>query len=76
MNTISIDQSFINNAMFVHRFIQSTKKLYKHAGKCDDQQWFKDILEDNMVSTIEGLTKNSPRSSMTTSPFNTPSVIK
>ena len=35
------------------------KKLYKTAGKCDDQQQYKDIIEAEMVSTPEGGTDNS-----------------
>ena len=35
------------------------KKLYKHAGKCDDQKQFKDILEAAMFYTPEGFTNNS-----------------
>ena len=43
-----------------HICIQNIKKLYKHSGKCDDQQQFKDILEDAIVYTPEGFTNNSP----------------
>ena len=39
--------------------------LYKQAGKWDDQQQFKDIIEAAMVSTPEGLTVYSPISPMT-----------
>ena len=34
-------------------------KHYEHAGKCEDQQNFKDVLYAAMVSTPEGLTDNS-----------------
>ena len=44
---------------------QKHKKLYKHAGKCDNQKQFKDILEAAMVSTPEGFTNDSPRYPMT-----------
>ena len=53
VKTIGIDQSLSNNAIFVHKCLQNIKKLYKHAGKCNDQKKFKDILGDAMVSTPE-----------------------
>ena len=36
VKTIGIDQSLSNSALFEHRWLQNTKKLYRHAGKCDD----------------------------------------
>ena len=51
-------------------------QLYKHAGKCNDQKKFKDILGDAMVSTPEGFTDNSPTSPMTSTPVNKPSARK
>ena len=53
MNTICIDQSSSNNALFEHKCLNNLKKIYQHAGKWDDQQTFKDILEADMVSTLE-----------------------
>ena len=50
--------------------------LYKQAGKCDEHQQFKDILEAAMVSTPEGLTDNNPISSMTQTPVEKPSARK
>ena len=52
--------------------ILKINNLYKHAGKCDNQQQFKDILEGVMVSTPEGFTKNSPLSPMTSTPVKKP----
>ena len=52
------------------------KKLYKHAGKCDNQQQFKDILEAAMIPTPEGFTNNRPRYPMTPIPIKKPSTIK
>ena len=49
------------------------QKLYKKAGKCDNQQKFKDILEAAMVYTPEGFTDNSPISPITSSPVKKPS---
>ena len=50
--------------------------MYKHDIKCDDKQQFKDILEDDMVSTPEGFTNNSPRYPMTPTPVKKPSASK
>ena len=38
MNTIGIDQSSFTRSSFEHICIKNTKKIYQHAGKCDDQQ--------------------------------------
>ena len=51
MKTIGIDQSLRNSALFEHRCLKNINKVYQHAGKCDKQQQFKDILEAAMVST-------------------------
>ena len=53
IQTIGIDQSLNNNALYEHTFLGNIKKLYKQSGKCDSQQKFKYILEDAMVSTPE-----------------------
>ena len=42
---IGIDQSLSKNDIFEHKCLQNIKKLYKCAGKCDDQQQFNGILE-------------------------------
>ena len=68
MKTIGIDQLLSNNALFEHRFIQNINILYKHYGKCGDQQHIKDILEAAMVSTPERFTNKSPRSPITQTP--------
>ena len=36
LKAIVIDQSLISSALFEHRCLQNSKKLYQHAGKCDD----------------------------------------
>ena len=51
VKTIGIDQFLCNNDFFKHKFLQNIKKLYKHAGKCDDQQQFKNFIEAGMVYT-------------------------
>ena len=48
--------------MYDHRFLENIKKLYKYAGKYDDQQHYKSILGSEMVSNLEGLTDNSKMS--------------
>ena len=37
VKTIGIDQSLSNNALFEHKCLQNINKLYKHAGKCNNQ---------------------------------------
>ena len=39
--------------------MNNIKKIYQHAGKCDDQQNLKDKIDAAMVSTLEGVTDNS-----------------
>ena len=55
--------------------ILKINNLYKHAGKCDDQKQFKDVLEAAMVSNPEVLTNNSHISPMTSTPVKKPSDI-
>ena len=51
MNTIGIDQSLSNRTYFEHNFLKNIKKIYQHAGKCDDQQNLKYDIDADMVST-------------------------
>ena len=53
VQTIDIVQSLSNNAIYEHKCLENIKKLYKQAGKCDDQQQLKNTLEADMVSTTE-----------------------
>ena len=76
MKTIGIYQSLSNIGIFEHRCHKNIKKLYQHAGKCNDQQKFKDILKSAMVYTPEGFTYNSPRYPMKSTPVKKPSGIK
>ena len=76
MKTIGIYQSLRNNALFEHKCLQNIKKLYKHAGKCDNQQQLKDIFDVAMVYTTEVFTNNNPRSPMTPTPVNKLSARK
>ena len=52
------------------------KKFYQHAGKCDDQQNLKDIIDAAILSTPEGVTDNSPNVHLSSSPVKKPSVRK
>ena len=60
MKTIGIDQSSFTRSSFEHRCMKNIKKIYQHAGNCDDQQNLKDILEADILSTPEGVIENSP----------------
>ena len=48
--------------------MNNIKNIDQHAGKCYNQQKLKDILDDAMVSTIEGVTDDSPNVPMTSTP--------
>ena len=74
VQTIGIDPSLSNNAIYEHKCLENIRRLYKQAGECDDQQKFKDILETAMHSTPEEFTNNSPIYPRTSSPVNKPSA--
>ena len=76
VNNIGIDQSLSNNDLYEHKCLQNINKLFKNAVKCDDQQKFKDILDDVMVYTPEGFNDNSPIFPMTSTPVKKPSTRK
>ena len=76
VQTIGIDQSLSNNAIYEHKCLENTKILYKQAGKCDDQKQFKYTFESDIVSTPEEFTKKSPISPMISTPFKKPSAQK
>ena len=76
VQTIDIHPSLSNNAIYEHKCLENIKKLYKQAGKCDDQQQLKYILEAAMVSTPEGFTFNSPICPMNPKTFKKPSAQK
>ena len=44
VQTIGIDQSLSNNAIYEYKCLENIKKLYKQYGKCDDQQQFRYIV--------------------------------
>ena len=51
MKNIGIDQSIFTKSSFEHKCMNKIKKIHQHAGKCDDQQNLKDIIDSDMVST-------------------------
>ena len=56
--------------------MNNIKYIYQHAGKCDDQQNLKNILDATMVSTPEVVTYDSPNVPMTSTPVKKPSARK
>ena len=56
--------------------MNNIKNIYQHAGKCDDQQNFKDIVDADMLSTPEGVIDNSPNVPMISTPVKKPSASK
>ena len=76
MNTICIDQSSFARSSFEHRCMNNIKKIYQHAGKCDDQQTLKYIIDAAILSTPEGVTDHSPNVHMTSTPVLKPSTRK
>ena len=52
------------------------KNIYQHAGKCDNQQNIKDVLDADMMSTPEGVTDKTPNLPMTSTPAKKPSARK
>ena len=52
MQTLGTDQSLCNRYYFEHKHLNNIKKIYQHAGKCDDQKNFKDIIDADMVYTL------------------------
>ena len=68
MKTIGIDQYSFARSSFEHRCMNNIKKIYQHAGKCDDQQNLKDIIDAAILSTPERETDNIPNVHMTSKP--------
>ena len=68
MKTIGIDQSSFPRSSFEHRCMNNIKKIYQHAGKCDYKKNLKDIIDAAILSTLEGVTYNSPNVHMTSIP--------
>ena len=56
MNTFFIGQSLINMPSVEHKCLNNIKKIYQHAGKCDDQQNLKDMIDAAMAFIPEEVT--------------------
>ena len=67
--TIGIDQSLCNKSSFEHKYFNNIKKIYQHAGKCDDQNNLKGVIYAAMVYTTEEVTDDSPHVPMTSKPI-------
>ena len=65
VQTIGIEKYLSNNDLSKKKHLENIKKLYKQAGKCDNQQQFKDILGAGMVYTSGLFTNDSTISPMT-----------
>ena len=76
MKTIVIAWSSFNMSNFEHRCINNIKNIYQYAGKCDDQQDIKYIIEAAIISTQEGFTDNSTNVHMPSTPVKKPSSRK
>ena len=76
MAAIGVDQSLSNSAMYEHRCLVNIRKLYKSAGKCDDQKQYKVIIESSMVSNTEVFTDNSQISPSQSVTVKNPSARK
>ena len=76
MKTIVIDQSLCTRSSFEHKGMNNIEKIYQHAGKCDDQNNLKGIIDATIVSTLEGVKDNSPDVTMKSTPGKKPSAGK
>ena len=76
MKTIGIDQSSFTRSSFEHICMNNIKNIYQHAGKCDDQQNIKDIIDTAILYTPEGVTDISTNIHMTSTPVKKPSARK
>ena len=76
MDTIGIDQSSFARPSFEHICMNNIKNIYQHAGKCDDQQNLKDIIDAAILSTPEVVTNNSHNVHMTSKPVKKPTARK
>ena len=76
MKTIGIDQSLCKSSYFEHKILNNIKNIYQHAGKCEDQQNLKDIIDSAMLLTLEGVTYVSPNVLMESTPVKKHSARK
>ena len=61
---------------FEHECMNNIKKIYQRAGKCDNQQNLKNIIDATMVLTPEGVTDKSPNVPMTSTSVKKPTYGK
>ena len=61
---------------FEHKWMNNIKNIYQHAGKCNDQQKLKDIIDDAILSPPDGVKDSSPNVHMTSTPVKKPSARK
>ena len=56
--------------------MNNIKNIYQHAGKCDDQQNLKYIIDTDIFYTPEGVIYDSPNVPKTSTPVKKPSARK
>ena len=76
MKTIGIEQSSFTRSSFEHRCMNNIINIYQHAGKCDDQQNIKDIIDVAKLSNKEVVTEDSPNVPMISTPVKNLSARK
>ena len=76
MKTIGVDQSSFTRSPIEHICMNNIKKIYQHAGKCDDQQNLKYIIDADILSTPEEVTDDIPNMPKTSTPVKKPSARK
>ena len=62
MVTIGTNKQLSNSETYGYICLENIKKLYKSAGKCDDQQQYKDIIKSAMVYNPEVFIEKIPMS--------------
>ena len=62
MVTIGVEQQVSIRDLDENQCLENIKKLQKYAGKGDDKQQYKDIIEATMVYTTKGTTEISKMS--------------
>ena len=60
----------------MNNFLNNIKNIYQHAGKCNDQQNLKDIIDDSIVYIPEEITYDSPSLPMTQTTVKKPNAGK
>ena len=76
MKSIGIDQSSFTRYSFEHRCMNNIKKMYQHAGICDDQQNIKDIIDAAILSNPKVVIDYSPNLPMISTSVKKPSASK